>query len=271
MKYTKQSLVGDMGEHFFAYKIFDLFGWPCRLYGIDIGIDAEIEVLDADRRSIGKIIKVQVKSTNVAGSKNELALDARHVRYWNNLSIPLIVCWVDLKRKKIFWKQVTKEFQSKDKKPHKIRFTDRDLLQRSSKQALQELINSGILENIEQLIGFISEGVEYITEGLSRYEESGNFDIIDAQNVKSEFDYIIKVIGEANTVFVNLPKGSILKIIQKYDELVSRVEELQSEFSYIEDIILQDYGDEAFSRFSFTYRDLERLARYYSLIGEDTD
>ena len=61
MKYIKKSLVGDMGEHFFIYKIMEMFRWPCRLYGIDLGIDAEIEILDNENRTTGRIIKVQIK------------------------------------------------------------------------------------------------------------------------------------------------------------------------------------------------------------------
>jgi len=51
MKYTKSAANGHAGEFFFAYKVARVLGWPCRLFDIDIGIDAQVEVLDHERAS----------------------------------------------------------------------------------------------------------------------------------------------------------------------------------------------------------------------------
>ena len=51
MKYLLQTANGDAGEFFFAYKIASALGWPCRLFDIDIDIDAQVEILNEDRTS----------------------------------------------------------------------------------------------------------------------------------------------------------------------------------------------------------------------------
>ncbi|MGQ5675295.1 DUF4365 domain-containing protein, partial [Lacticaseibacillus paracasei] len=62
MEYPKKSVNGDAGEYLVAYTITKLFGWPCRLFGVDIGVDAELEILDDEARSTGDVIKIQVKA-----------------------------------------------------------------------------------------------------------------------------------------------------------------------------------------------------------------
>ena len=44
MKYPLGTANGDAGEFFAAYKIAKELGWPCRLFDIDIGIDAQVSV-----------------------------------------------------------------------------------------------------------------------------------------------------------------------------------------------------------------------------------
>ncbi|MCI5162057.1 MAG: hypothetical protein D3917_08545 [Candidatus Electrothrix sp. AX5] len=55
LKYTKKKAIGDAGEYFFAYTVATILGWPCRLLDIDIGIDAQVEILDGDQNSTGSV------------------------------------------------------------------------------------------------------------------------------------------------------------------------------------------------------------------------
>ena len=59
MKYSKTNIIGDAGEHLLVARIIKLFGYPCRLNSIDIGIDAEIELIDTNYKSTGKFINRQ--------------------------------------------------------------------------------------------------------------------------------------------------------------------------------------------------------------------
>lgn len=45
-KYTAKNISGDAGAYLIAYTATHRLGWPCRILGIDIGVDAELEVLD---------------------------------------------------------------------------------------------------------------------------------------------------------------------------------------------------------------------------------
>jgi hypothetical protein len=128
MKYEISNIIGDAGEHFFAYKIIETFGWPCRLYGIDLGVDAEIEILDEKNRTTGKLLKVQIKTTNGEfDSKNQtytIYLDDEHIEYWKNLVVPMIICGIRLENKIIYWKQVDENsIDDTSQGGHKITFT----------------------------------------------------------------------------------------------------------------------------------------------------
>lgn len=116
MEYPKKSVNGDAGEYLVAYTITKLFGWPCRLFGVDIGVDAELEILDDDARSTGDVIKIQVKAFDRLSSAESKAIyvDERHINYWKRFCLPVIVCCVDLATEKIYWKQIlaTETYQS---------------------------------------------------------------------------------------------------------------------------------------------------------------
>lgn len=108
MKYDTKLINGDSGEYFVAYKMTRLLGWPCRLYGVDLGVDAELEILNNDKTSTGNIIKLQIKSTESSPSDRDVSiyLDDRHIQYWKRFCIPVIICAVDLIKEEVYWKQV---------------------------------------------------------------------------------------------------------------------------------------------------------------------
>ena len=60
MKYPEKAANGDAGEFFFAYKVASVLKWPCRLLDIDIGIDAQVEILNEDGTSTGRFVAFQV-------------------------------------------------------------------------------------------------------------------------------------------------------------------------------------------------------------------
>lgn len=116
MEYPKKSVNGDAGEYFVAYRITKLFGWPCRLFGIDIGVDAELEILDSQSASTGNVIKIQIKSFDKISSleSKSIYVDDSHISYWKKFCLPVIICCVDLSSEKIYWKQIraTEAYQS---------------------------------------------------------------------------------------------------------------------------------------------------------------
>lgn len=96
MKYPLTLAHGDAGEFFFAYKIASVLKWPCRMIDIDIGLDAQVEVLnEADRTSTGRFVAFQVK-TREEVAQSYLYVSQEHLAYWREVSLPVFVVLVDL-------------------------------------------------------------------------------------------------------------------------------------------------------------------------------
>jgi len=107
MKYAENTAIGDAGEYFFAYTVATTLGWPCRLLDIDIGIDAQIEVLDDAKHSTGQFLAVQIKTTTDP-AVNARYIELKHVQYWQTVETPVLIALVDLKGKKVYIKHIDK-------------------------------------------------------------------------------------------------------------------------------------------------------------------
>lgn len=101
MKYNEDNATGDAGEYLFAYTVSNVLEWPCRLLDIDIGIDAQIEILDDNRNSMGQFIAVQVKSTRDK-DKFSTSVERKHIEYWSGLEVPVLIVFVNLSKKKVY-------------------------------------------------------------------------------------------------------------------------------------------------------------------------
>ncbi|OYW76946.1 MAG: hypothetical protein B7Z37_06405 [Verrucomicrobia bacterium 12-59-8] len=108
MEYTKRIRHGDVGEHLVAFRIMRDFKWPCRLLGIDLGIDAETEILTEDGNTTGDTIRLQIKSVaSVDGKSFSITTSEEHINYWQRHCTPVIFCGVCLATERVFWKQIT--------------------------------------------------------------------------------------------------------------------------------------------------------------------
>lgn len=109
MQYPPRSAHGDAAQYFTAYKITQLFGWPCRLTNADVGIDGEVEIVDDYVAATGDIIKLQIKAIAHPGAAPTVSVyvEDRHVFYWQRFCVPVVVCAVDLTRETIYWRQMT--------------------------------------------------------------------------------------------------------------------------------------------------------------------
>lgn len=109
MRYKSKAVTGDAGEYFFAYKVTSMFKCAVRLLDIDLGVDAEIEVVEEEKSSL-RLIKVQIKSSaNVTGDSHSIYVTPEHIEYWKNTNLPVIVCLVDLVNEKVYWKYIENE------------------------------------------------------------------------------------------------------------------------------------------------------------------
>ena len=107
-EYSKRNVNGDAGEHLVAFIVTRELGWPCRLLDVDLGVDAEMELLDDANQSTGDIVKVQIKSfESLKAETKGIYADERHVTYWQRFSTPVIICCVDLSTRTVYWKEIS--------------------------------------------------------------------------------------------------------------------------------------------------------------------
>lgn len=114
MEYKKTSAIGDAGEHYFAYWIAQHFNYPCRLLDIDLGIDAQIEILDSNNYTTGDFIAVQIKTTTNEKKDGE-PISYNNLLYWRDISekTPVILIFIDITNHKIYWKYMSLELINK--------------------------------------------------------------------------------------------------------------------------------------------------------------
>lgn len=155
--YPSRSVNGDAAEYLVAYTVTRKLGWPCRLYGVDLGVDAEMEVM-LDGQTDGDIIKIQVKGfDDVPGETKSVYVDERHIRYWQRFSSPVIVCCVDLTAEKVYWRAIsaTEAYQSAGS-ARRVDFNIKDdLLDASSKAALAALVSPPAVKEIGRYLNDI--------------------------------------------------------------------------------------------------------------------
>lgn len=106
MKYPVNSAHGDAGEFFFAYKIAQVLKWPCRLLDIDIGIDAQVEVINPDRSSTGRFVAFQIKATDGKKDMDHWYVSETQLAYWHDLDLPVFVVLVNLSTRAMFLHRV---------------------------------------------------------------------------------------------------------------------------------------------------------------------
>lgn len=165
MEYQKRSVNGDAGEYLVAYTVTRELGWPCRLYGVDLGVDAEMEVI-IDGVSDGDIIKVQVKAMErLEGASANVYVDDRHIKYWQRFSAPVIICCVDLASKRVYWKPINAtEAYKTGGRSKKVNFDfSSDLLTSNSAAQLRNLVSppelKEVRKHLDQIKGFLADPV----------------------------------------------------------------------------------------------------------------
>ncbi len=181
MRYTIRSSSGENGELLVAFKFLNLFRWPCRLYGMDIGVDAEVEILDEEGNSQGDILKIQVKHSDAfTGDSFSVTTDERHIQYWTRFCVPLIVCAAESDTMKVYWRQITDLDDYETTGVSKKVTFDRSKheLTVDSKERLRELVTPPESRNIGERLAQIKTALESLravpgdAETIERYRDS---------------------------------------------------------------------------------------------------
>jgi hypothetical protein len=168
MKYPLKAANGHAGEYFFAYQIAWTLKWPCRLIDVDIGIDAQVEVLNEDSTSTGRFVAFQIKASN------DDEPDSRYVShdqlsYWRELGLPVFVVLVELKQRAMFLHRVSLDIDYHETSNGTIRID----FDRTKDQFTEE---SGIL-----IASAASEPLTHLNEHLADLERG-------IQNIRRAID-----------------------------------------------------------------------------------
>lgn len=142
MEYTKKNRIGDAGEYYFAYYVTQELRWPCRLLDVDLGIDAQIEVLDEQQQVTGKFVLAQVKTTS--NGVRSVSIKKKHFEYWGSIKEPVILVFIDIDSQDVFYKAMTKSYidlalNRLTGDSLSIKFTSSDILDSSCNPALRKL------------------------------------------------------------------------------------------------------------------------------------
>jgi hypothetical protein len=213
MKYTDDKATGDAGEYFFAYRVSDLLQWPCRLLDIDIGIDAQIEVLDENRQSMGQFIAVQVKATRDK-DKNSISVEKKHIKYWESLDTPVVLVFVNLSNKKVYARPF-EDFQG----GQTLHFSIEHEVTVKMKEKFRLLAYSKTIQETKVKLDEIKEEIDTILDDLTdervhEIQDSDHyFELVysfkqmelSLHSIKSSLEPIHSIVGDCNY-------GAVLKI-----------------------------------------------------------
>jgi hypothetical protein len=245
MVFEKNSAIGKAGENYFAYWILRNFGWPCRLLDIDIGIDAQIEVLNEMNRPTGNCLPVQIKTTN--SEELKLQIDTAHLNQWSQMNESVLLVLIDFKTEEpnIYYKEIQcEDIQNKlnhaalknhDSKV--IWFTDEDLLTKELKNKLTSISYKNLDEitkkNAKELIKIIEEKKQFF-EVDSDHWGAFDFDSIEYVYVFDSYDKCCLLYGEilnANLRLANLSSvcNSIDTALEQFQFFTGGVENLLKE------------------------------------------
>ncbi|ELA9302698.1 DUF4365 domain-containing protein [Vibrio parahaemolyticus] len=242
MEFPKNSAKGKAGENYFAYWILRNFGWPCRLLDIDIGIDAQIEVLNGSNRPTGNCLPVQIKTTE--SKELKLQIDTEHLNQWSMMNESVLLVLVDFgtDSPNIYYKEIqSDDIQSKlnDANSNNIEskviwFCEQDLLTKELKNKFTSISYKNLdeitIKNAENLIREIETNKKYFDVKPGFWGEC-DFNNVDHLGVIDSYDrccVLNEEIENANIQLSNLSSvcDSIDTALEEFEYFTSGIENL---------------------------------------------
>lgn len=230
-----------MLAHLLVARVIKLFGYPCRLNSIDIGIDAEIELIDDNFKSTGKFIKCQIKTTKLS-DKSSLFLAEKHIKYWNSISVPVVIFLVHLDTEEIFWHCVDNiESYEKSASGYKIEFDSTQILKEDNKEKFDEI---AIFPLIQQIKKVYDDAYTKAMSDKSEYLDERNYDLTTVEFIVENFYEIKANLDKVEKLISDNP--TLSKIKYKYSKELDVIWEYLREVNEIIEVIESDQGDDYF-------------------------
>lgn len=171
MKYTRKTALGDAGEFYFAYQIAKVLKWPCRLFDIDIGVDAQVETMVGDE-STGKFVAFQIKASGVE-HKFRRYVTADQLSYWKSLDVPVFAVLVDMRTGKMYLHLIDrdKKYPLTKKGRRRIDFDEiSELFTPASGATIKDASDKVALSEIARYLRKVTAGAERIRLALEGFE-----------------------------------------------------------------------------------------------------
>lgn len=111
-KNPNPDLTGEAGIHLVGLQVTSSLGWAFRAQPVlDYGIDAEVEI-KVDNKPTGRLLALQIKAGQSWFDEPTAAgwifrPSERHVQYWLDHVLPVVVVLVDLETGDAFWQHVS--------------------------------------------------------------------------------------------------------------------------------------------------------------------
>lgn len=111
--YNEDNYLGEKGIRLVDLIVSDELRWIFRdVRKADIGIDGQIEVVDEKQRGTGRLLAVQIKcGTSYLSEASDEGYtyrgDRKHLKYWLEHSLPVILVVCDPQKERCYWQVVT--------------------------------------------------------------------------------------------------------------------------------------------------------------------
>jgi hypothetical protein len=135
-----------------AMSIFESLGFAFREQNeSDFGIDAHAELIQSEQPT-GQLLGIQLKSgANYLSKRADEAYifraDQEHVEYWQNHSLPVVICLCDVDAQLIYWQVVNNETAISTRKGFKFRIPVRQKVDAQSLPKLRDLLTPIVSAN----------------------------------------------------------------------------------------------------------------------------
>ncbi|MCG4261179.1 DUF4365 domain-containing protein [Acetobacter senegalensis] len=248
MKFHYRDKIGKSGERFLEAFVEEELGFTYRKVGPpDIGVDGEIETLDAARSSTGGFLKVQVKTTeeSYVNRPVKIALDEEHLDYFSSLTVPPILVAISLKDQAIWWKPILgKDNYRGPRGGFGVSFDPiQDRLTRSSRALIRLMAerSNGIIAK------YILEEANETLDEMESEIESNEFDIVAVDIWGHQMQRIDRAMKDVSCLlrYERRITDEILAVKDGFEEIKERISERKIWFSKynVDDLLTMDRGD----------------------------
>ena len=164
-----------------AMEAFEALSFAFRVqHDEDYGIDAHVELIE-DERPTGRLLGIQLKAgpsyfKESIGDSYVFRADSRHIEYWFDHCLPVLICLCDLDSRQVYWQVVNAETASSTGKRFKVLVP------------MSQRLDSNYEANLRNLLTPVVAGTQYTI-----FEQS---DV--SHGSAKRYSYKVVVNGDAN-------------------------------------------------------------------------